>query len=116
MQKPYITEYFNVCGLPVVAIKTMTGELAQVWAADKEAGKLRRAPDLMDDVESDNRTRRMLKTDFDTYCRQHRIDASIPERLIAQTLSLFQSKERTDYTVVADPAKPINGFRLAYLG
>ncbi|MCM2343968.1 MAG: hypothetical protein NDJ24_05350 [Alphaproteobacteria bacterium] len=88
MSQTYLTEYFMVCGLPVAAVKSTDGQLLQTWAADKAQGRLRRDPRLLADIESDSRVRPMLKADFEKYCRQHHIDAVVPERAILQTLTL----------------------------
>lgn len=94
MAASYLTEYFMICGLPVVAVKVPDGTLAQVWAADKKQGRLRRDPRLLDDIESDSRIRPMLKADFDRYCGEHGIDTALPENIVLQTISLMTRAAR----------------------
>lgn len=89
MSQTYLTEYFMVCGLPVAAVKTTDGKLLQTWAADKAQGRLRRDARLLADIESDSRVRPMLKADFEKFCSQNNIDATVPERAVLQTLTLM---------------------------
>ena len=97
MAVPYLTEYFMLCGLPVIAIKAPDGTLAQAWAADKNQGRMRRDPRLLDDIESDSRLRPMLKADFDRYCGEHKIDSVLPENVVLQTIALISRASKQSH-------------------
>jgi hypothetical protein len=101
---PYIKEYYQRGGQPILLVMTLQRRALQAWHPDIESGRMERLDTLiMDVLHADARA--ISKSDFESLCSARGIDPAVPEKGIQLSFKLSALNSSQKSNTVPVPAE-----------